>query len=175
MYIETTRLIIRDLVMEDWVDIHVYASNPKVTEHMIWGPNNEDETKSYVKQQIENQQAVDRTDFEFAVLLKDSNQLIGGCGIYIKELNAEIGYCFNPEYWRKGYASEASKALLKLAFEEFKVHRVYATCRPGNIGSANVLSKIGMKKEGHLREHLWTKGKFHDSYLFSILENEYTE
>ncbi|GGH27602.1 GNAT family N-acetyltransferase [Paenibacillus segetis] len=175
MHIETSRLIIRDLIMKDWIDVHVYASNPKVTEYMIWGPNNEDETKSYVNQQIEKKQTINRTDFEFAVILKETNQLIGGCGIYIKELNAEIGYCFNPDYWGNGYASEASKALLRLAFEKFKVHRVYATCRPGNIGSAKVLSKIGMKKEGHLREHLWTKGKFHDSYLFSILENEYKE
>ncbi|MNW30662.1 putative ribosomal N-acetyltransferase YdaF [compost metagenome] len=173
MPIETSRLIIRDLVIEDWRDVHLYASNPKVTEYTLWGPNNEAETKSYVNQQLEKQQANDRTDFEFAVVLKDTNQFIGGCGIYIKGSNAEIGYCFNADYWGNGYASEASEALLRLAFEKFKVHRVYATCRPGNMGSANVLSKIGMKKEGHLREHIWAKGKFHDSYLFSILESEY--
>lgn len=175
MQIETSRLIIRDLITKDWMDVHIYASDPKVTEYMIWGPNNEDETKSYVNQQIEKQQEIERTDFEFAVILKDTKQLIGGCGIYIKEFNAEIGYCFNPDYWGSGYASEASKALLRLAFEKFKVHRVYATCRPGNIGSAKVLGKIGMKQEGHLREDLWTKGKFHDSCLFSILETEYSE
>lgn len=175
MNIETSRLIIRDFILEDWINVHSYASNPKVTEYMLWGPNNETETKSYVNQQLEKQQANDRTDFEFAVILKDTNQFIGGCGIYIKELNAEIGYCFNADYWGNGYASEASKALLRLAFEEFKVHRVYATCRPGNMGSAKVLSKIGMKKEGHLREHIWAKGKFHDSYLFSILESDIKE
>lgn len=173
MAIETSRLIIRDLVIEDWRDVHSYASNPEVTEFMLWGPNNEAETKSYVNQQLEKQQTNDRTDFEFAVILKDTNQFIGGCGMYIKELNAEIGYCFHPEYWGNGYASEASEALLRLAFEKFKVHRVYATCRPGNIGSAKVLTKIGMKKEGHLREHIWAKGKFHDSYLFSMLESDY--
>ena len=172
MNIETSRLIIRDFILEDWIDVHSYASNPKVTEYTLWGPNNEAETKSYVYQQLEKQQTNDRTDFEFAVILKDTNQLIGGCGINIKELNAEIGYCFNADYWGNGYASEASKVLLRLAFEEFKVHRVYATCRPGNMGSAKVLSKIGMKKEGHLREHIWAKGKFHDSYLFSILESD---
>lgn len=173
MQVETQRLIIRDFNMEDWVDVHKYASNHVVTEHMIWGPNSTAETQAYVEEQITKQQLSDRTDFEFAVILKETNILIGGCGIYIKENNAEIGYCFNPEWWGSGYATEASKAMLMFGFENFKVHRVFATCRPGNIGSANVLRRIGMKQEGHLREHMWHKGKFHDSYLFSILEDEY--
>ncbi|SFS41096.1 GNAT family N-acetyltransferase [Paenibacillus sp. 453mf] len=175
MHMETSRLMIRDFIIDDWIDVHKYASNPKVTEYTLWGPNNEDETKSYVSQQIVLQQSNDRTDFEFAVILKETKQLIGGCGIYIREKNAEIGYCFNSEYWGSGYASEASNALLKLAFENFNIHRVYATCRPENVGSEKVLRKIGMNMEGHLREHIWDKGKFHDSYLFSILENEYRE
>jgi ribosomal-protein-alanine N-acetyltransferase len=173
MQVETQRLIIRDFNMEDWKEVHKYASIDKVTEYMIWGPNSEDETKAYIEQQIKKQQAIDRTDFEFGVILKDTHILIGGCGIYIKEHNAEIGYCFNPDFWGNGYATEASKAMLMLGFENFKVHRVFATCRPGNNSSSNVLRRIGMKQEGHLREHMWHKGKFHDSYLFSIIENEY--
>ncbi|WP_054957322.1 GNAT family N-acetyltransferase [Paenibacillus dakarensis] len=173
MQIETSRLIIREFIKEDWIDVHKYASDPKVTEYMLWGPNNEEETKSYVSQQLDKQQSINRTDFEIAVVLKETNQLIGGCGIYLAEKNAEMGYCFNSEYWGKGYASEASRALLKLAFETFNIHRVYATCRPENIGSAKVLRKVGMKMEGHLREHIWAKSKYHDSYLFSILESEY--
>ncbi|MEK5057986.1 GNAT family N-acetyltransferase [Paenibacillus sp. FSL H7-0326] len=175
MHIETARLNIREFIMNDWIDVHKYASSPRVTEHTLWGPNSEEETKSYVSHQIAMQQLNERTDYEFAVILKETNQLIGGCGMYIREKNAEIGYCFNSEYWGNGYASEASKVLLKLAFENFNIHRVFATCRPENTGSEKVLRKIGMKMEGHLREHIWAKGVFHDSYLFSILENEYKE
>lgn len=175
MQLETPRLIIREFIMEDWQEVHRYASNPKVTEHMIWGPNNEEETKAYVNQQIKKQTEIDRSDFEFGVILKETNHLIGGCGIYINKHNAEIGYCFHHEYWGNGYASEAAKALLKSAFVGLNLHRVFATCRPDNHASANVLKRIGMNKEGHLREHLWSKGKYHDSYLFSILENEYKD
>lgn len=175
MQIETQRLIIRDFNKEDWIDVHKYASLHKVTKFMIWGPNSEDETQMYIQEQLEKQQSVDRNDYEFAVLLKESNTLVGGCGIYIKEHNAEIGYSFNPEYWGNGYATEASQALLLLGFEEFKVHRIFATCRPGNVPSANLLRRIGMKQEGHLREHMWFKGAFHDSFLFSIIVSEYSE
>lgn len=173
MQVETQRLIIRDLNMEDWIDVHKYASNHEVTEYMMWGPNSEDETKAYIEQQITKQLSVDRTDYEFGVICKETNIFIGGCGMYTKGHNAEIGYCLNPQFWGNGYATEASKAMLLLGFENFKVHRIFATCRPGNIASANVLRRVGMKQEGHLREHMWHKGKFHDSYLFSILEDEY--
>ncbi len=173
MQVETERLIIRDLQMEDWIGVHKYASNHLVTEHTIWGPNSEDETKAYIQWEITKQHAMDRRDYEFGVILKETNELIGGCGIHIKEHNAELGYCFNPEFWGYGYATEASKAMLLLGFENFKMHRVFAKCRPGNIPSANVLRRIGMKQEGHLRGHMWHKGKFHDSYLFSIMEDEY--
>lgn len=173
MQIETARLIIRDYEMDDWVAVHKYASNPEVTEYMIWGPNSEAETKVFIEQQITKQQSMDRTDYELAVILKETNGLVGGCGIYVQEHNAEIGYCFNPEFWGHGYATEASEAMLMLGFEKFKVHRVFATCRPGNKPSANVLTRIGMTQEGHLREHMWHKGKFHNSFLFSILEDEY--
>ena len=108
MHVETSRLIIRDFVTEDWKDVHHYASNPKVTEYMLWGPNTEEESKSYVEQQIIKQQATDRTDYEFGVIHKETNQLLGGCGIYIIGRNAEIGYCFHSDYWGNGYASEAS-------------------------------------------------------------------
>jgi RimJ/RimL family protein N-acetyltransferase len=170
--LETQRLIIRDFNYEDWIDVHKYASRHDVAEFMIWGPNSEDETKAYIEQQIMKQQSAERTDFEFGVILKETNALIGGCGIYIKDRSAEIGYCFNPEYWGSGYATEASKAMLKLGFNNFNVHRVFATCRPGNIPSANVLKRIGMKQEGHLREHMYHKGRYHDSLLFSILVHD---
>ncbi|WP_068774271.1 GNAT family N-acetyltransferase [Paenibacillus sp. FJAT-26967] len=173
MKIETQRLWLRDFGKEDWEAVHQYASNAEVAKYMIWGPNSEGETKAFIDQQLAKQQSTDRTDYELAVVMKETNQLIGGCGLYINETNAEMGYCFNPDYWGHGYAAEASEALLKFAFETRHVHRVFATCRPGNTASANVLRRIGMTQEGHLREHMWHKGTFHDSYLFSILGDEY--
>lgn len=56
---------------------------------------------------------------------------------------------------------------------EQQLHRIYATCRPGNTASANVMRRIGMKQEGLLREHMWFKGQYHDSCLFSILKHEF--
>lgn len=175
MELESSRLYIREWRTEDWADMHLFASDPKVTEYVMWGPNQETDTQVFIEQQLVRQQAAERTDYEFAVVLKETHELIGGCGIFLNGLNAEIGYCYNPDYWGHGYATEAAQVMLKLGFEQFWVHRIYATCRPANVASANVMRRIGMKQEGHLREHLYSKGRYHDSYLFSILEDEYKQ
>lgn len=173
MKLETPRLQIREITMEDWTEIHRYASDPEVTRYMMWGPNTEEDTKIFVEEQLNKQQMKDRTGYELGVLVKETGEWVGGCSLYVEGRNAEIGYCFNPDYWGNGYATEAAQTLLGLAFDTFGVHRVFATCRPGNMASANVMRRIGMKQEGHLREHMWHKGRYHDSYLFSILEHEY--
>ncbi|QYR22553.1 GNAT family N-acetyltransferase [Paenibacillus sp. sptzw28] len=176
MILETNRLIIRDFKTEDLEDVHVYASNPLVVEHMIWGPNSIEDTQSFINRVIEMQKEVPRQGFEFAVVIKASNRLIGGCGIHLcGQFQGEIGYCFNHLFWGNGFATEAAGALIEFGFRELGLHRIYATCRPDNIGSASVMKKVGMIYEGHIRGHMFHKGKWNDSYQYSILENEYSK
>jgi [ribosomal protein S5]-alanine N-acetyltransferase len=172
--LETERLLIRELTVDDTDAVHVYASDPNVVRYMIWGPNTEQDTQDHIQRCLNMQKQNPRVDYEFAVVLKKSGQLIGGCGMHVEEpLQAEFGYCFNTAYWGKGYASEASMALLHFGFGELGLHRIFATCRPANIGSAKVMQKAGMKYEGHLREHIRHKGQWHDSYLYAILKHEF--
>ncbi|WP_054027731.1 GNAT family N-acetyltransferase [Bacillus sp. FJAT-28004] len=176
MIIETDRLMIRDFVTKDFDDIHVYASDPFVVKYMLWGPNSKDDTQNYLSMVTEMQKQEPRLGYEFAVVMKENNQLIGGCGIHVcGPSQGELGYCFNQAYWGSGFATEAADALLQFGFRELGLHRIYATCRPDNLGSAKVLQKIGMKYEGHIREHMRHNGKWHDSYQYSILENEYND
>ncbi|OXM14769.1 GNAT family N-acetyltransferase [Paenibacillus herberti] len=174
MWLETDRLIIREFTHEDTASVHQYASDIEVTKHTIWGPNTEEETREFIERVVETQGQQPRVDYELAVVLKVSHELIGGCGLHTSDpRQAEIGYCFNPTFWRKGYASEAVGALVQFGFGELGLHRTYARCRPENTGSAKVMERIGMKYEGHLRGHMWYKGVWHDSLQYSILEDDY--
>jgi RimJ/RimL family protein N-acetyltransferase len=173
MHLETERLLIRDYVRDDWQSVHQYASNETVCRYTMWGPNTEQQTKEYIEQVIAEQEQHPRVSYQLAVMLKEEGRVIGGCGIIVNMPNGEIGYCFHPDYWGRGYASEAAKAMLQFGFDEHHLHRIYATCRPGNAASANVMRRIGMKQEGLLREHMWFKGEYHDSWLYSILEHEF--
>lgn len=174
--IETERLILRELNKEDFASVHSYASNPEVSKYLPWEPNSEVDTQVFLDGVIKYQFDSPRYDYEMAVVTRVDNQLIGACSIHVSSpQNREgwIGYCYNKQHWRSGYASEAAKAIIKFGFDDLQLHRIFATCDPNNVGSAKVLEKIGMKREGHLREHKWQKGKWRDSFLYSILEHEY--
>ncbi|HZG77057.1 MAG TPA: GNAT family N-acetyltransferase, partial [Paenibacillus sp.] len=83
MELQTERLRIRDFAFEDWVAVHLYASDPAVAVHMIWGPNTEAETQSYLKRTADMQEQFPRVDYEFAVTLASGGELIGGVGIHV--------------------------------------------------------------------------------------------
>ncbi|MCQ6562376.1 GNAT family N-acetyltransferase [Paenibacillus mendelii] len=177
MILETERLVLREFALEDAAAVHVYAADPVVAAHMSWGPNTEEETWDYMQYVTQMQGEQPRTGFELAVILKETQALIGGTGIFINSPGqGEIGYCYNPLYWGRGYAAEAAAALLRFGFNELGLHRIFATCRPGNTGSAKVMQKLGMKYEGHLRGHMLHKqGRWLDSYQYSILKPEYEQ
>ncbi|WP_168122040.1 GNAT family protein [Paenibacillus sp. HB172176] len=176
MKLETGRLIIRDFRQEDWLDVHAYASSPLVATHMIWGPNTEADTMAFIDSVIRMQEQTPRVDYEFALIRKETGNLIGGVGIHVvSDRVGEIGYCLHPDYWRQGFGSEAAREMLRFGFGTLGLHRIYATCRPDNIGSASVMKKIGMRYEGHLREHMFHKGKWPDSYLHAILALEFAD
>ena len=115
-------------------------------------------------------------NFTFAVVLKSENKLIGGCGIYVSNtVNREafLGYIFHRGYWGRGYATETASALVAFGFNRLKMHRIFATCDPQNLASIKVLEKVGMQKEGLLRQNYLIRGKWRDSLLFAIIENDF--
>lgn len=172
--IKTHRLLLREFKKDDLAAVHSYASDAEVVRYMEWGPNSVDETREFISRVIENQDEKPRLKFELAILIE--NKLIGACNLTITNATnrqAFIGYCFNKTYWGKGYATEVAKELLNFGFNQLKLHRIYASCDVGNIASKKVLQKIGMTKEGHLRENKIIRGEWRDSFLFSILEQEY--
>ncbi len=173
--IETKRLILRDFMPGDWKAAHEWGSDPQVVRFMPWGPNSVAQTKAYIRlvQQLSRQRP--RTKFELGVVLKSENRLIGGCGIRIQNpvfMEGDLGYVFHRSYWGKGYATEATEAVIDFGFSQLKMHRIWATCDPPNKASARVLEKAGMKREGLLRKNVFQKGAWRDSYLYALLESD---
>ena len=175
--IKTDRLLIREFLETDLASIHVYASKEEVTRYVPFSPNSETDTKEFLTRAMAFQAQDPRNHYELAVILQENGTLIGGCGIHISNpLQREgfIGHCYDTTYWNKGYATEAGNALLQFGFGQLKLHRIYATCFPENFGSAKVLEKLGIQKEGRLREHMLQRGQWRDSLQYSILDYEYT-
>jgi RimJ/RimL family protein N-acetyltransferase len=173
---QTVRLELREFQKADWKETHEYASDPQVVHFMSWGPNTEEETRAFIERSIAYQKEKPRVKYSLAIVIRDGNRLIGGCGLYESNFESRegwIGYCLNRQFWGQGYATEAARALLKFGFTDFNLHRIFATCDPANTASAHVMEKIGMQYEGHLRENTTSKGAWRDSLLYAILDREW--
>lgn len=174
--IQTERLQLRELQDADWQQISEYSGDPEVYRYMLGGPHTIEETKAFVKRAIAHQSDEPRLDFILAIVELKTGKLIGNCWIHVSSLThreARIGYSLNKAYWGNGYGTETARNLLKFGFSKLKIHRIFATCDPKNLGSARILEKIGMQREGHLREHKWVKGRWRDSLVYAILEKEH--
>ncbi|QQE81396.1 GNAT family N-acetyltransferase [Alicyclobacillus sp. SO9] len=175
MRIETNRLIIREFIEADWEQVQAYASDAELVQFMEWGPNSEAATQEYIDRMLVSQKQTPRVTYEFAITLKANGLLIGGSGLHIEEYQqASLGYCFNRAFWGQGFATESAHALCEFGFSRLNLHRIYATCRPENVTSARIMEKLGMTKEGVLREHMFWKGKWQSSFIYGILASEFS-
>jgi ribosomal-protein-alanine N-acetyltransferase len=97
-------------------------------------------------------------------------EVVGACSVAVtsdEHRRGEMGYVLNRAHWGRGLASEAARAVLRVAHEDLRLVRVEATCRPENHASRRVLVKIGMQQEGLLRSHVVVRGERRDSLLFA--------
>jgi RimJ/RimL family protein N-acetyltransferase len=174
--IVTERLKLREFDQADWQSVHEYASSPEVTRFVGWGPNSEKDTKNFMQRVLASQLDKPRSVFELAVTLKEGNSLIGGCRISASDprvREGSIGYLLHRNFWGHGYGTELSRALLAFGFEQLDLHRIYATCDVENTASSRILEKIGMQREGRLREYRLQGTKWRDQFLYAILDREW--
>lgn len=173
--LRTERLHLRELRRDDWQAIHCYARDPEVVRHLDWGPNTEEQTKSELDEAIARRASIPRLDFFLVVVLRQSDQVVGGCGLTIAKGNAQtatLGYTLNKDHWGKGYATESATAMVRFGFERLHLHRITANCDVLNVESIRVLEKLGMKREGQLRHDRYHLGRWRDTLVYGILAHE---
>jgi len=176
--LKSKKIYLREMEEKDWVDVHKYASKEKVCKYQVWGPNTKTESENFVRQSISDANQKIRSRFVFAIILKENGNMIGTGEINIRNFTnkvGEVGYIINPEYWGLGFATETAKILIDFGFNQLKLHRIFATCDPKNIASSRVLEKVGMFKEGRMRENLFIKTGWRDSFIYSVLEQEWNQ
>ena len=143
--IETERLILREITLDDKEDMLKLHSNPIVQKY----------TGDGMIESLEEMSAVIRTRIEnykkygygrWATFLKEGNQFVGWSGLaYLPEFDEiDLGYRFLPEYWGLGIATEVSRAILAYGFNQLNLKRIIAIAMKGNEASIRVMEKVGM-------------------------------
>lgn len=107
----------------------------------------------------------------------ESDGLVGAAGLrlVLDHRRAELGYWIGKPYWDRGFATEASRAILGYGFDQLDLHRIVARHFPRNPASGRVMRKLGMAHEGRLREHVVRWGRFEDLECYAILQPEWRE
>lgn len=103
------------------------------------------------------------------------DELVGAVGLHINldHRRAELGYWVGVPFWNRGYATDASRTLMHYAFHVLGLHRIVAHHFVRNPASGRVLTRAGMSHEGHLREHIFTSGRFEDLECYGVLRGEW--
>ena len=172
----TSRLVLREFVWDDWPAVLAYQSEPAYLRYNPWTERTADEAQAFVQRFIDWQHEEPRYRYQLAATLQETGELIGNCGLRLEHpgaMEGDIGYEFAPQYWGNGYATEVARSMLTLGFEELRLHRIWAGCIAENVGSAHVLEKIGMQREGQHRDKEWFKGRWWDTYTYAILAHEW--
>ncbi len=111
----------------------------------------------------------------WAIIEKESNTLIGDFGIWrIDQQNSrgEIGYILHPNFWGKGYMSEAMNTLICFGFNDLNLHSFEANVNIENKSSKALLLNFGFKLEAYFRENFYYDGQFLDSEIYCLIKSD---
>jgi [ribosomal protein S5]-alanine N-acetyltransferase len=171
--LETERLRLRELTIDDKEDVFAYASDPEVTKYMIFPTHTSiADSIAYLETCPKNFAARER--IPFAIELKDTREFVGACDFHHlapQHHRIEVGYTLNRNHWGKGYMTEALREMIRFAFEEMGMHRLAATCDFDNIRSAAVMERCGMSLEGILRDYELRRGRFVTVKTYAIVNS----
>lgn len=167
MYIEATRMIIRDFTPEDATDLHDIFGDDETMENCEPAYDFE-KTKEFLTSFCIGQKGA------VAAVDKETSKMMGY--ILFNEFDEgvyEMGWIYNRSFWRQGYAFESCKAVIDYAFAELKVHKIFAETIDA-VKSVGLMKKLGMQLEGIQRSQIKDlQGNWADLYFYGLLENDW--
>ncbi len=173
--IETERLLLRALTLDDAFLYYSYHTDPLALTYYDWMPHSVDEARQNIES-IRNDY-VEQKYLHWAITLKETDQLIGDCGIFFADHKGEINYMLDPTNWGKGFMKEALAAVAALCFHQADVYRIQAMTLPDNEASRAMLTSLNFTCEGTLRKYGFNalKNAYIDLLMWSLLKSEFIE
>lgn len=167
--LRTARLLLRPFEIADVDDVWEYASDPLVARFRpLPDPYARDDALEFVNRQI-------RTDWsrqpEFAIAY--GPRVIGSVSLHVSHEHetAELGYLLGRQWWGRGLATEAARAVVEWAFQSLALHKVYARAHVDNRPSWRVMERLGMTREGVLRGHWKMRDEHVDLVYYAVFRD----
>ncbi|NJP67693.1 GNAT family N-acetyltransferase [Streptomyces spiramenti] len=173
--IRTERLVLRPFTLDDAADTLAFESREDVVRYVPYGVRDAEENARQVARRAEQTSLRERDDALVLAVDLDGT-VIGYVLLILRDAEhrlGEIGWILHPDHTGRGYATEAARALLRIAFEEADLHRVFARCDARNTASPPVMTRLGMRREAVFVEAVPFKGEWTTELRYAILAREW--
>ncbi|MEU0427143.1 GNAT family protein [Streptomyces canus] len=170
------RLRLRELTVDDVDAVFAIYGDPEATEHLSFEPRTHEQVGQIVARSIASATAEPRDEYALAIVERDTNALIGYGRLAMdphQQRAATFGFALRPDAWGVGYGLETVRLLLGLGFDDLDLHRIWGARSPLNEASAKTMTGAGMIEEGTIRAHIKKAGRWRDSVVHSILDEEW--
>ena len=172
--IKTSRLLLREYCKSDAERISEIANNKNIAKNMAHTfphPYNFEDAEKWIKITSEAK----KCDKNFVIIFE--GEIVGGVGFELKEGHcdgiASGGYWLGEDYWGKGIGTEAWKAAVDYAFENFDIRRIEAGVFSWNPASGKIQEKCGFEKEGCMRNGIIRFGKICDEIKYGMTREDW--
>jgi RimJ/RimL family protein N-acetyltransferase len=153
VYLETERLIINNLSLDDLEFLTDLDADPLVKKFIDGKIKTIDETRQYLSENIDGYL---RHGFgRYAVRVKEDLKPIGICGFLMENYGVDFGYRFNQSAWGQGIAKEAGNTVIRYGVDQLKLKKIVGIVLPDNIASEKVLISCGFTFVG--MDEVWSK------------------
>ncbi|MDR2148345.1 MAG: GNAT family N-acetyltransferase [Tannerella sp.] len=173
--LETERLVIRPVRLEDKVNIFEYRSDSETNKYQGWIPKTIEDVEFFINRTAK-QINMPETWFQFVLTKKENQKLIGDLGVHFwdkQNMQIEIGCTLNKNFHYNGYATEAVRKIIDFLFIELHKHRIITSIDPDNERSIRLVERIGFRKEAHFIESLFVNGKWVDDLAYALTKKNW--
>lgn len=175
MILETKRLIIRPITVDDKDEVFKYRSDRETNKYQGWIPTTVGDVEIFIGK-VSKQFNEPETWFQFVVVERETQKIVGDLGVHFFDSHnkqVEIGCTLSKAFQNKGYATESVKRVVDYLFKELNKHRIITSIDPENKNAIGLVERIGFRKEAHFIESLLVNGQWVDDLIFALTEKDW--
>ena len=173
----TERLVIRAYTDADLDVVLAYQSLPEVARYIPWQRRTPESMPALMERKVAGTALANDDDvLELAVTLGADGRVIGEVLLFLRSAEhqtGEIGWALDPAHQGRGYATEAAREILRMAFDDVGLRRVIARIDARNVASGRVCERLGMRREAELVENQWINGELTTEVDYGLLRREW--
>lgn len=175
--IKTARLILRPFTLDDLVAFHGVHTHPEVTRFLDGEPRTRAESAELLTAKVDSTVLTGPGQtLAIATELVETGELIGDLTLHWLTGDArdgEVAIALHPRHQGQGYAAEALTELMRLGFEDLRLHRMFGRCDVRNVASASLMEALGLRREAPRRENERVQGSGRAELVYAILAGEW--